>query len=117
MLVAGGGAYFLLRTKGSPEGTTRACLPAWQRGGLPGMRAAVLAPPADSDRQCTALRGDLGVTGVQVSPGTTSKQAGKRATATFTAALTMAEGVWRYEGRLRLVTSDRKWKVEWSPEA
>lgn len=114
---AGGGAYFVLRTKGSPAQTARGFLAAWERGDLAAMRAAVLAPPADFDRQYAALRADLGVTRVRTEAGASARRGDDRASMPFTAALTMAEGTWRYDGRLSLVTHDRTWKVSWSPEA
>ncbi|MCO5987674.1 penicillin-binding transpeptidase domain-containing protein [Actinoallomurus spadix] len=113
---AGGGAYVLLRTKGSPRQTAEEFLAGWRRGDLAAMRAVTVTPPADFDRYYQGLRTDLGTTKVTVSLGALTRH-GKQATAPFAAALTLPAGTWRYQGGLRLVTSDRKWKVAWTPEA
>ncbi|MEV5708848.1 penicillin-binding transpeptidase domain-containing protein [Actinoallomurus sp. NPDC052274] len=114
--VAGGGAYVLLRTKGSPAQTAEDFLAGWRRGDLAAMRAATVTPPADFDRYYQGLRTDLGATKVGVSLGAVAKH-GKQATAPFTATLTLPAGDWKYQGSLRLVTSHREWKVAWAPEA
>ncbi|MEV5751369.1 penicillin-binding transpeptidase domain-containing protein [Actinoallomurus sp. NPDC052308] len=114
--VAGGGAYVLLRTKGSPAQTAEDFLAGWRRGDLAAMRAATVTPPADFDRYYQGLRTDLGTTKVGVSLGTVTKH-GKQATAPFTATLALPAGDWKYQGSLRLVTSHREWKVAWAPEA
>lgn len=110
------GAYFLLRTRGGPAQTARAFLSGWQRGDLAAMRLAADRPPADFERQYAALRSGLGVDRVEASLGRVTRD-GDRATATFTAALSLPMGTWRYQGLLRLRTTDRRWKVAWSPEA
>jgi cell division protein FtsI/penicillin-binding protein 2 len=110
------GAYLLLRTKGSPAATAGAFLSAWEHGDAAAMRGATLAPPPDLDRQYQLLRTDLGVKTVKATLGAVTKQ-GDHATAPFTADLTLPMGVWRYQGRLRLTTDHREWKVDWSPES
>lgn len=109
------GAYLLLRTKGSPARTAGAFLSAWDRGDDAAMRAAVLAPPADMERQYAAVRSALGVKKVHTTLGTIVKR-GDRATAPFTADLTLPRGVWHYQGQVRLATDRHEWKVAWSPE-
>jgi hypothetical protein len=116
LVAAGGGAYVLLRTKGGPQQTAGDFLSGWERGDLAAMRAATLAPPGDFDGQYQALRGGFHVSKVHTSLGKVIKQGG-RATAPFTAELSLPVGTWRYQGRLRLKTDHRKWKVVWSPEA
>lgn len=111
------GAYLLLRTKGSPAAAARAFLSAWERGDDTGMRAAVLAPPPDLDVQYRTLRTGLGVKTVKTSLGAVTKQDGDHATAPFAAGLVLPMGTWHYQGRLRLVTDQHKWKVAWSPES
>ncbi|MCO6006522.1 penicillin-binding transpeptidase domain-containing protein [Actinoallomurus purpureus] len=113
---AGGGAYVLLRTKGSPGETAEEFLAGWRHGDLAAMRAVTVTPPADFDQYYQGLRTGLGATKVDASLGRVTKR-GKQATAPFTAALTLPAGVWKYPGSLRLVTSDHKWKVAWTPEA
>lgn len=109
------GAYALLRTKGSPAATARAFLTAWERGDATAMRAQVLTPPPDLDRQYQEVRTGLGVTKVHTTLGRVTKQ-GDRATAPFTAELTLSRGTWHYQGQVRLTTAQREWKVAWSPE-
>jgi hypothetical protein len=111
-----GGAYVLLRTKGSPAATAQQFLTAWERGDSTTMRAMTAAPPPDMDQQYKALRTGLGVKKVQATLGSVTKQGG-HATAPFTASLTLPMGTWRYQGRLRLATDHREWKVGWSPES
>jgi Penicillin binding protein transpeptidase domain/NTF2-like N-terminal transpeptidase domain/Penicillin-binding Protein dimerisation domain len=110
------GAYLLLRTKGSPASTAGAFLSAWERGDGAAMRGAALAPPPDLDQQYQALRTGLGVKQVKATLGGVTKQ-GDHATAPFTADLTLPMGTWRYQGRLRLTTDHREWKVVWTPES
>jgi hypothetical protein len=111
------GAYVLLqRTKGSPVSTASVFLSAWEHGDSTAMRGATLAPPPDMDQQYQALRTGFGVKQVKATLGTVTKQ-GSHATAPFTADLTLPMGTWRYEGRLRLATDHRKWKVVWTPES
>jgi hypothetical protein len=109
------GAYVLLRTKGSPAATAGAFLTAWERGDAAAMRAQVLAPPPDLDRQYQEVRTGLGVTKVHTALGRVTKQ-GDHATAPFTADLTLSRGTWHYQGRVRLTVDHREWKVAWSPE-
>jgi Penicillin binding protein transpeptidase domain/NTF2-like N-terminal transpeptidase domain/Penicillin-binding Protein dimerisation domain len=116
LAAAGGGAYVLLRTQGSPGQTAEDFVAGWRRGDLTAMRAATVTPPGDFDKYYQGLRTDLGATKVDVSLGTVAKH-GKQATAPFTATLTLPAGTWKYQGSLRLVTSKRKWKVAWTPEA
>jgi hypothetical protein len=111
-----GGAYVLLRTKGSPASTAQTFLSAWERGDSTAMRGATLTPPPDMDQQYQALRTGLGVKKVQTTLGTVTKQGG-HATAPFTADLGLPMGTWRYQGRLRLTTDHQEWKVIWSPES
>lgn len=113
--VAGGGAYFLLRTKGSPKATAQAFLAGWQRGDTPAMRDEVAAPPADFDSQYRALK-TLGVSRVRANLGKVTK-AGGRTVAPFSAELQLPSGPWRYQGRLQLAKQGHGWKVAWTPEA
>jgi hypothetical protein len=117
MLGIAAGAYVLLRTKGSPKDTASTFLSAWEHGDSAGMHAATLTPPPDIDRQYQALRTGLDVKTVRTTLGTVTKQGGGHATAPFTADLALPMGTWRYQGRLRLVTDQHKWKVSWSPES
>src|SRR4051794_39419623 len=71
-----GGAYLLLRTKGSPRETASTFLSAWERGDAVAMRAATQVPPPDLDQQYANLRKGLGVTKVQAKLGAVNKQGG-----------------------------------------
>jgi hypothetical protein len=111
-----GGTYLLLRTKGSPTATARAFLSAWERDDTTAMRGETVAPPPDLEQQYQTLRKGLGVKKVRATPGAVTKQGG-HATVSFTADLTLPMGTWHYQGRLRLTTDHREWKVVWSPES
>src|SRR3954470_15710550 len=111
---AGGGAYVLLRTKGSPEATAEGFLAGWRRGDMTAMRGATVTPPGDFDQYYQGLRTSLGAKKVDASLGTVTKH-GKQATASFTATVTLPAGIWKYQGRIHLVTSHREWKVAWGP--
>lgn len=111
--VGGAGAFWLLRTKGSPAETAADYLAAWQRGDYAAMRALTVAPPADFDSVYGGVLSSLGVTKATFQPG----RAGKDRVA-FTASMTLKSGGdWRYTGELPLVEKDRRWMVAWSPAA
>ncbi len=113
-----GGAYLLLRTTGSPRQAAAAYLTAWQHGDYPAMTAdSVHTPPGGLAGPMSAVAHQLGVRHLNLALGRVSTGAGG-AQAAFSAAAGLASGqTWRYQGRLRLVTSDRRWRVEWAPSA
>jgi len=110
------GAYVLFRTKGSPAKTASAFLSAWERGDNVRMRERIQTAPPDLDQQYQTLRTGLDVKKVRAVPGKTVKRGG-HATTPFTADLTLPMGTWHYQGQLKLVKDDHKWKVAWSPES
>lgn len=117
VLLAGGGAYLLMRTKGSPEQTAKEFLAAWQAGDQAAMRSRVASPPSGFDAAYRQLRTGLGVKSVKTRLGTVTTS-GDQAHAAFTVTLTLnAVGAWSYDGRLDLTDTDRHWKVKWSPAA
>ncbi|HKR71839.1 MAG TPA: penicillin-binding transpeptidase domain-containing protein [Streptosporangiaceae bacterium] len=117
-IIAAGGSYFLLRTKGSPQETAQAYLSAWQRGDYGTMtKVSVGAPRGGVGGPLTAANTQLGVRSTTLKLGTISTDSGTAlANFTVTDVLT-ANHTWVYHGKLRLVTRDRRWWVNWSPSA
>jgi cell division protein FtsI/penicillin-binding protein 2 len=115
LAAAGGGAWWLLRPKARPDPVAAAYLEAWGRKDWPAMQARVAAPPADFAAQHTAMLEALRVTGASFSPGTATVD-DDRAEVPFRARLALrALGEWSYQGMLRLVRRDGRWRVDWSP--
>ncbi|KAB8195296.1 cell division protein FtsI [Nonomuraea phyllanthi] len=110
---AGGGAYYLLHTRGTPAETAQRFTAAWQAGDWTGM-AGLLARPQQLggyDQQ----RDALGVQSTSVKLGTIT-EGDDRASAPYTATLTLKDaGTWSYQGTIDLVVADRTWKVDWKP--
>ncbi|MEV3986103.1 penicillin-binding transpeptidase domain-containing protein [Nonomuraea sp. NPDC049758] len=110
---AGGGAYYLLRTKGTPGETAQRFAAAWQAGD----KAAMTAELA-TQQQLTAYdqqRAALGVESATVKLGRVVEGDG-RAKVPYTATLALKNiGSWSYDGQLDLVVADRMWKVDWRP--
>ena len=115
LAAAGGEAWWLLRPKARPDPAAAAYLEAWGRRDWPAMQARVAAPPADFAAQHTAMAEALRVTGASFTPGTATVH-DDRAEVPFQARLTLrALGAWSYQGLLRLVRRDDRWRVDWSP--
>jgi cell division protein FtsI/penicillin-binding protein 2 len=116
LLAAGGvGAWWLLRPKAKPDPVAAAYLEAWGRKDWPAMQAHLTAPPADFVERHTAMVEDLRVTGASFTPGTATVT-DDRAEVPFQARLRLrALGEWPYQGRLRLVRRDDRWRVDWTP--
>jgi cell division protein FtsI/penicillin-binding protein 2 len=75
----------------------------------------VAAPPADFAKQHTAMTEALRITQASFAPGPATVT-DDRAEVPFHARLRLrALGEWPYEGRLRLVRRDDRWRVDWSP--
>jgi cell division protein FtsI/penicillin-binding protein 2 len=111
----GAGAWWLLRPKTRPEPVAAAYLEAWGRGDWAAMQAQVAAPPADFAERHTAMTEALRVTQASFAPGPATVT-DDRAEVPFQARLRLrALGEWPYEGRLRLVWRDDRWRVDWSP--
>jgi NTF2-like N-terminal transpeptidase domain len=112
---AGAGAWWLLRPKARPEPVAAAYLEAWGRRDWPAMQAQVAAPPADFTARHTAMVEALRVTQASFTPGTATIT-DDRAEVPFQARLRLrALGEWPYQGLLRLVRRDDRWRVAWSP--
>jgi cell division protein FtsI/penicillin-binding protein 2 len=112
---AGAGAWWLLRPRAKPGPVAAAYLAAWGRKDWPAMQAQVDAPPADFAGQHTAMAETLRVTAASFTPGTATVT-DDRAEVPFQARLQLrALGEWPYQGVLRLVRRDDRWRVDWSP--
>jgi cell division protein FtsI/penicillin-binding protein 2 len=112
---AGAGAWWLLRPNAEPGPVAAAYLAAWGRKDWPAMQAQVDAPPADFAGQHTAMAETLRVTAASFTPGTATVT-DDRAEVPFQARLQLrALGEWPYQGVLRLVRRDDRWRVDWSP--
>jgi cell division protein FtsI/penicillin-binding protein 2 len=117
LAAGGGGAWLLLRPRGEPGPVAAAYLDAFGRRDWAAMQALVAAPPADFAAQHARALQDLRATaaGFTAEPARTD---GGRAEVPFQARLQLrALGEWSYQGLLRLVRSDRRWRVDWSPAA
>src|SRR5215218_5064149 len=112
---AGVGAWWLLRPKARPEPVAAAYLAAWGRGDWAAMQAQVAAPPADFAKQHTDMVERLRVAEASFAPGSATVT-DDRAEVPFQARLRLrALGAWRYDGVLKLVRRDDRWRVDWTP--
>jgi cell division protein FtsI/penicillin-binding protein 2 len=110
-LLAAGGTFWVLRTRGSAEQTAAEYLAAWTRQDYPAMRRLVLDPPQDYERWHRRLREDLKLTSATFTPGDAREGA-----VGFTAELAGPVDL-TYRGTLRLVEHERAWRVSWTPAA
>jgi len=111
----GAGAWWLLRPKAQPEPVAAAYLAAWGRSDWAAMQAQVVAPPADFAKQHTDMVERLRVAEASFTPGEATV-ADDRAEVPFSARLRLrALGEWPYDGVLRLVRRDDRWRVDWTP--
>ncbi|WP_327092038.1 penicillin-binding transpeptidase domain-containing protein [Nonomuraea sp. NBC_01738] len=111
---AGAGAWWLLRTTGSPAETAQLFAAAWQKGDTAAMTAQLAAAkPLTAYDQ---LRTGLAVEKTTVKLGAATPDKDGRAAVPYTATLTLKNvGEWTYEGRFDLKVTDRAWKLDWSP--
>jgi cell division protein FtsI/penicillin-binding protein 2 len=117
LLAAGGGAFLLLRPRGEPGPVAAAYLDAWGRRDWPAMQALVAAAPPDFAAQHTRMLEALRVTEASFA-AEPARTDGGRAEVPFQARLRLrALGEWSYQGLLRLVRRDRRWRVDWTPAA
>ena len=112
---AGVGAWWLLRPRARPEPVAAAYLAAWGRSDWAAMQAQVAAPPADFVKQHTDMVERLRVAEASFAPGAATVT-DDRAEVPFAARLRLrALGEWPYDGVLRLVRRDGRWRVDWTP--
>ncbi|MFI6316292.1 penicillin-binding transpeptidase domain-containing protein [Nonomuraea sp. NPDC050556] len=110
---AGGGAWYLLRTTGSPTSAAQSFVTAWQQWDTTAM-AATLASP-QSLAPYDQMRKALDVEALSVRLGQV-KEADGTATAPFDATLKLRNvGEWTYQGTIDLKVAERAWKVDWKP--
>ncbi|HTE68508.1 MAG TPA: penicillin-binding transpeptidase domain-containing protein [Actinomycetes bacterium] len=115
LAAAGGGAWWLLRPRARPEPVAAAYLEAWGRKDWPAMQAQVAAPPADFAARHTDMLENVRATEASFTPGPATVT-DDRAEVPFQARLQLrALGEWPYQGVLRLVRRDDRWRVDWSP--
>ena len=115
LAAAGGGAWWLLRPRARPEPVAAAYLEAWGRKDWPAMQAQVAAPPADFAARHTDMLENLRAAEASFAPGPATVT-DDRAEVPFQARLQLrALGEWPYQGVLRLVRRDDRWRVDWSP--
>ncbi|WP_336206620.1 penicillin-binding transpeptidase domain-containing protein [Nonomuraea sp. LPB2021202275-12-8] len=112
---AGGGAYYVLHTRGTPAETAQRFATAWQSGDQARMTAELAAPqqltPYDQ------LRTALGVESTTVKLGRPTETGDDRATVPYTATHRLKNlGEWTYEGAIDLKVAERHWKVDWTPK-
>jgi cell division protein FtsI/penicillin-binding protein 2 len=111
----GAGAWWVLRPKARPEPVAAAYLAAWGRSDWAAMQAQVAAPPADFAKQHTDMVERLRVAEASFAPGAATVT-DDRAEVPFSARLRLrALGEWPYDGVLRLVRRDDRWRVDWTP--
>ncbi|QYC42752.1 Penicillin-binding protein A [Nonomuraea coxensis DSM 45129] len=112
---AAGGAYYVLHTRGTPDGTAQRFVAAWQAGDAAAMARELATPQQLGVYE--QQRAALGVERTSVRLGRVAEGDG-RAGVPYTVTLTLKNvGDWSYDGRLDLVVADRAWKVDWSPAA
>jgi hypothetical protein len=111
---AGGGAYYLLHTRGTPAETAQRFAAAWQAGDWPAM-GRELAKPQQLGAYAQQRSG-LSVERTSIRLGKVVEGDG-RASVPYTATLAMKNiGDWSYEGQVDLVVADRTWNVDWTPK-
>lgn len=114
LAAAGGGAYYLLHTRGTPAESAQRFAAAWSAGDQARMSAELATPtPLDPYGQ---LRTALGVESTTVRLGRPAETDG-RATVPYTATHRLKNlGEWTYEGTIDLKVAERHWKVDWTPK-
>ncbi len=122
VIALGGGAALVLpglRAKAEPVASQY--LAAWARADYPAMLRLVSLAPDDFADQYERMRADLKVTRARFTLGEVRTEGGSRATAPFTAILSLqGVGNWSYEGQLHLSKPGRfgrDWRIDWSPAA
>ncbi|SDG73700.1 NTF2-like N-terminal transpeptidase domain-containing protein [Sinosporangium album] len=113
-----GGAYYLLHTRGTPEGVAERFTRAWEQGDLNAMGTELATRQAAFTTTYQTMNRALGVESVSVKLDPAKEPDGDRARVTFTATLKLKNaGDWSYRGGVDLVVRDRHWKVAWTPAA
>ncbi|MBG0832031.1 cell division protein FtsI [Planomonospora sp. ID67723] len=115
---AGGGAWWYLHTRGTPQETAQRFAQAWQRGDLAAMRAELGAPAPGFDQTYQDMRKGWAVDSTAVRLDAVRETGDDTAQAAYTATLKLRDiGEWSYSGTVDLAVVDRHWRVKWSPRA
>ncbi|MER5420044.1 penicillin-binding transpeptidase domain-containing protein [Streptosporangium roseum] len=115
---AGGGAWWFLHTRGTPQETAQRFTQAWQRGDLAAMRAELAAADPAFGKIYEDMRKNLAVEGTAVRLDSVRETGDGAGQAAYTATLKLRNvGEWSYAGVLDLAVVDRNWRVKWSPTA
>jgi cell division protein FtsI/penicillin-binding protein 2 len=115
LAAAGGAAYYILRTTGSPAETAQRFAAAWQKGDASAMSAelAVLQPLTPYEQ----LRTGLAVESTSVDLGTPAPERDGRSSVPYTATLRLKNvGEWTYKGQIDVEVVERTWRVAWTPK-
>jgi hypothetical protein len=114
-----GAALVLPGLRATADPVASEYLAAWARADYPAMLRLVNLPPDDFAEQHERMRADLKVTRMRLNLGRVRTEGGTRATAPFTAILSLrGVGNWSYQGQLHLSKPGRfgrDWRVDWSP--
>ncbi|MFJ2032185.1 penicillin-binding transpeptidase domain-containing protein [Streptosporangium sp. NPDC087985] len=115
---AGGGAWWFLHTRGTPQETAQRFTQAWQSGNLTAMRTELgMADPAFG-KTYEDMRKNLAVESTTVRLDSVRETGDGVGQAAYTTTLRLKNvGEWSYSGVLDLAVVDRNWRVKWSPQA
>ncbi|MFC0042435.1 penicillin-binding transpeptidase domain-containing protein [Actinomadura rayongensis] len=112
VVLAGGGAFWLLRKDDGPGDTARRYLAAWTRGDFPAVAALTEGAPPDLARRLGAAHDDMAASRQVYTVASTGDR-----TVSFEATFTLAGNrTWSYTGVLPFTKSGGKWRVAWTPE-
>ncbi|GAA4228291.1 hypothetical protein FHR32_007478 [Streptosporangium album] len=115
---AGGGAWWFLHTRGTPQETAQRFARAWQGGDLTAMRAELGVTDPAFAKAYEDMRRNLAVEGTAVRLDSVRETGDGTGEAAYTTTLTLKNiGEWSYSGVLDLAVVDRTWRVKWSPKA
>ncbi|MEV5410087.1 penicillin-binding transpeptidase domain-containing protein [Thermopolyspora sp. NPDC052614] len=121
VVVAGagaGGAYYLLRTQGTPQETAERFVQAWSKGDTAAMRAQLGERAPNFAPTYDRLAKDLRVKSTEVRITGVTTTGDDRAKAAYSATLAIGDaGRWTYQGSIDLKVEDRRWTVDWTPKA
>ncbi|MEV4893160.1 penicillin-binding transpeptidase domain-containing protein [Nonomuraea sp. NPDC055795] len=112
---AGTGAYFLLRTTGSPAETAGRFAAAWQNGDNTAMTRELAAPQSLAGYE--QMRTGLAMETLKVTLGQAAPEKDGRSAVPYTASMKLKNvGDWSYQGQIPVKVTDRTWKVDWTPQ-
>jgi len=116
VLAVGIGTFLLVHVTGSPQETASTFLTDWQARDYGDMHGVTVnAPVGGVAGPLKATAAELNLRSIHLTLGTVT-QNGSSAQAKFTATAEIAGGqVWKYQGELPMVISNRHWFVSWSP--